>query len=1717
MFIKHVKAPILGLLLTMFFIVILPSHSNANVVQSATIRNETETGPDNGTHIEIATGNASVHPFAYDPPDVSKISIGAMNDLGEATISGEPNSVLPGANVLLVNLKTGHQAHTVSQSDGSFAVEIFAAPGSAIMVKHGPAGWRWSELEMGVAEMINPFPGTIIHIPHTHTGNGHNIPFAATGSVNVHASDGGATRSYVDASWIITGTLGPVVVDGQWSRQLTGLYEGQNTFGLYSGGLNWTHPAFVDLDNDNDLDLLVGENFGHLTLYRNKGTAVVPNWEFETATYGNIDTGWWAYPALVDITGDNKLDMFIGTGDGQVHIYYNTGTLNTPSWPDTPDTTLSVGGEASPALFDIDKDNDLDLFVGHNGGTLYYFENTGSVTSPIWTYRTNTYGGINETDQWLQPAFVDLDGDSDQDLLIGRCGDLVWYRNNGPVINPSWTRMTEGYGGIGGSCAISPGLGDWDNDVDLDLVIGHHLGELGFYRNDGTPDWVEQIFEFPFEMLADSAPTLADWDNDDDLDLLVGQVHGEVHQYTNVGNDTNPDWQDEGVLLSLPWTDHPHAFPALADIDGDHKPELFIGEGGWQGENAGGNIYYYDNIGTTTVPNWTLVSSDWLGIDVGGWSTPTFVDINNDDDLDLFIGAEDGTLTFVENTGTSVSPSWASPVSPYAGLDLGDYSAPAFIDVDNDGDLDMLVGLQHGSLAYIRNVGTVSNPDWELVSTQYPDIQVGERAIPTAADIDGDNDLDLLIGEGAGGLNLFRYQGPGTAPQDNIVYQPGDSFQIEGKFQLLSPGISASTDVNAIVVNGNVQLMMLSEANGNPLPAYPAFMSTTLTPTGFPIQRSQRPAISVGGAVNITGLQFVGGHTISAEVTFYGKIPNDLPAGQYRPFIAFDFQNIPDDTTWLAAYVTSHYTFNPNEAPLPPITIGDAEPLHLNWQLLMDDFVQGTRGTGAREDVGTFAVASEIVTQGAPFYIPPVNAETGQPIDYRLEPYLPMISFTDRRMPAPPLIPFDLPGGQFCVSIKEPDDSLHNLGCEAFAQSFNRTKTTADGNDLNSGTVQLDDVYSLTGTSDRFVVNFNQYGHHIISMTGEVDDLWGNTYTGGGTYDVWVAQPLDIAPGVLPGTPLATNDAFNAAMQFYPRVPAEVTVVITHFPNSNPAQKETFIRTGTANGFGYFDGAGSPISLADPGEYRVDITAFYTAPNDTLYMGTMTWGGIVMTPSGQADLIAHGRRGLDNLEYIPNHWFVANRDLTIPENTVAHALNPYFNGDILWSRLAEEADGGNALVMGASVQDKVGTIEAAIRSRFDRTWPGLYGPGNDIERFSKGEIPLFISTHSGWPAQVVPDDVDQVAYSYRTSQRPGVRVREVVAEDGESGGYWRLDTLYDDQLGVGVQGDQPNDFKFQYVGAVFRDLVTGHNEYVGQGSGWIFIPDDDLLGIRVMPPFAGPGNGGWTTEGGPILTLKGKDIHIFILPTGTQPGAVLQVGDTFHFAGHVMPTLNSQVNVTVTTPSGITYQVSGEANSIGYFYNADDDFVVTEPGIWSVDVNVWHDGQCSGGSTIPPYPSGDVLGSENGRYWFYVAPTSASRLEVNTPSPGFLSIEGEQIDPIQITGLIPSGISAVTIDYTIMIPGYILQHGQVTPSNGTYQITFDPTSLHNDFPNLDLTGRSSWETGLSDTFIIGIMMKGQQSGHAIYQANTITIQGEQVFIGEVASSNTNVYLPMINK
>ncbi|NYT27919.1 MAG: VCBS repeat-containing protein [Candidatus Thiodubiliella endoseptemdiera] len=91
-------------------------------------------------------------------------------------------------------------------------------------------------------------------------------------------------------------------------------------------------------------------------------------------------------------------------------------------------------------------------------------------------------------------------------------------------------------------------------------------------------------------------------------------------------------------------------------------------------------------------------------------------DIDGDGDLDLVVGKDDGTLKYYQNTGTTSNPAYEVKTgddNPFNSIDVGDFSKPTLADIDGDGDLDLVVGGYNGTLKYYQNTGTTSNPAYE--------------------------------------------------------------------------------------------------------------------------------------------------------------------------------------------------------------------------------------------------------------------------------------------------------------------------------------------------------------------------------------------------------------------------------------------------------------------------------------------------------------------------------------------------------------------------------------------------------------------------------------------------------------------------------------------------------------------------------------------------------------------------------------------------------------------------------------------------------------------------------------------------------------------------------------------------------------------------------------------------------------------------------------------
>ncbi len=538
-----------------------------------------------------------------------------------------------------------------------------------------------------------------------------------------------------------------------WERIIPCYVNNVYYAGAYSGGVNYSRPDWVDIDNDGDYDLMIGAEHGGMHFYRNIGTASSPSWLFVTEFYENIDIENRCSQAFVDIDNDNDYDILIGEQDGNINFYRNVGSPTNDTFVLVTENYngINVGSFSAPVCCDIDADGDYDLFIGEHYGNLNYYRNDGTASTPAWTFVTETWFSIDVGTKNI-PWFADIDADGDYDLFIGDAeGMTTFYRNDGTAAVPNMVFVTDNYiSDVGNTNA--PTFVDIDNDADLDLFIGEYIGNVNFYRNTGTPQNASWSFVRKYYLEIDlnssSTPALADIDADGDLDMICGEWVGILDYYQNNGTAADHRW----TIVSENYGSFDagdNSRPALVDIDDDNDYDMFVG-------NLIGQVYFYRNTGTASAPNYTLIDTMYNNIDVGDMCAPTFVDIDADNDFDLFLGNDLGVVWFYRNTGTAAVPAWTLVSNNYNGIDVGDRNCPTFTDVDRDGDYDLFIGEAGGSIWHYRNDGSASTPSFTLATASFAGIDVEENTAPVFGDMDADGDPDLLIGERWGGLNYYR-------------------------------------------------------------------------------------------------------------------------------------------------------------------------------------------------------------------------------------------------------------------------------------------------------------------------------------------------------------------------------------------------------------------------------------------------------------------------------------------------------------------------------------------------------------------------------------------------------------------------------------------------------------------------------------------------------------------------------------------------------------------------------------------------------------------------------------------------------------------------------------------------------------------------------------------------------------------------------------------------
>ena len=809
------------------------------------------------------------------------------------------------------------------------------------------------------------------------------------------------------------------------------------------------------------------------------------------------------------------------------------------------------------------------------------------------------------------------------------------------------------------------------------------------------------------------------------------------------------------------------------------------------------------------------------------------------------------------------------------------------------------------------------------------------------------------------------------------------------------------------------------------------------------------------------------------------SLPSDLPAGYYRPFLGFYSPDMPGENPPDRSVTFSDVVSSPHEAHLPIIRVGNPAPPRLNWPLLLDTLSNGSRGVLAVEDADRFGTAQRILIPSETFVIPRLGT-TDSPLTYRLEPFVPSVGLGNGfGMPIPPRIPFQFPSGSLTVRIRRPDGRETVLGPAPFVQS--RSKSLVDDEDgtvLSRGGGHVTDAYQLSTMDPRFEVTFAQDGLHTITVEGTIDDIWRNTWTGGGTYNIHVGRVLALDTAVLPGTHFEVGDGFNPGLVVSPPVTAEVEVWVQHVPYSDITQLQERVIRGRTNRFGYFQPAGNSFVFEQPGEYRVDMTARGRDAQGQLWIGSRTWGGVVAPVN--PTIVAHGRRGIDEQDTIGPQWFTRDQ-IGLPIGS-SHVPFPFQSGDVQW---LEEADSVIPLV---TFHDPSRRLTELLRQRDPEGFP-LQDPGSFAERVVVGETPLFSSRPDRVDPHLDPTKVDLWAYSYRSVQRPLVRVREEISEDAIPNPYWRFDDRYADQIGVGAHGDLPGEFKFQYGAAVLHGSALDQAHYAIHGSLFVLVPDDDPDGTRTFPPFQGNGGG---PSGGPLFTLKGEEIDLFIHLTGVRPGSVLETGNTFALVGAIGPTLPAQVTYTVMAPDGSKRTFSRQANEIGYYYEPDDNFIVDQPGRYTVDLQVTYDGSTSAGQVTAPFPQGHVLGTAQGRFSVYVVSPHSAPLTVDMPRHDFLTAPAD----FTVTATASNGLTLTGGHMTALIPGVVLEDGALAVRNNGLTYDYDPVGLAAGVPILDV--ERNGQPVAADVVTVSLFGQGTDSdGQPSYAARVVTLHGPE--------------------
>ncbi len=516
----------------------------------------------------------------------------------------------------------------------------------------------------------------------------------------------------------------------------------------FSGGFDVAQFSQMDLNNDGKKDLVIFDREGYrLSTFLNMGGANAIKYEYAPQYIKYFPKPIYDWMFMVDYNNDGKEDIFTAIPGG-FRVYKNISTSTEIIFENTfPEincdystfiTRLYIAANDIPAILDVDDDGDIDILtyyqsIDSSGESIYWYKNMsmeryGNKDSMDFVIGKYCWGKFRES---YTNCHINLN------YPVGICGAngrFVPNVSKEEFIQNMNARINGGGKHSGSTTTVFDANGDGNYDMLIGDVSCNNLYLVVNGTNNTSPIMTQVIYDYPpshpVNIEVFPAGYNLDVNNDGKKDLIAttnissaASNTNHIQLYTNNGaNNINMfDYQTDNFLLSDMIDVAEGSSPCFVDYNNDGLMDLVISNSGyWQGAGVyKTGLALYKNIGTASLAKYELQTRDWFGFSTLNISNmaPSFGDLDNDGDLDMVCGSNDGTLHYFQNNAVNNAEMSLVYIPNYfAGIDVGNFSTPFVYDIDGDGKKDIAVGERLDNINLISNTGTLANPVYSIIT-----------------------------------------------------------------------------------------------------------------------------------------------------------------------------------------------------------------------------------------------------------------------------------------------------------------------------------------------------------------------------------------------------------------------------------------------------------------------------------------------------------------------------------------------------------------------------------------------------------------------------------------------------------------------------------------------------------------------------------------------------------------------------------------------------------------------------------------------------------------------------------------------------------------------------------------------------------------------------------------------------------------------------------------